>query len=96
MLWAAAVYWLLATCAPRTRPAILALAAGLVSVAVEFSRLLHWPPLNAFRPTLAGRLLLGAVFSPRNIAAYLFAILLTALFDGFYLRQIDKLVIDIL
>jgi hypothetical protein len=81
MLWAAAVYWMLATLAPRARSVALAITAGLISIAVEFSRLLHWASLDHFRPTLAGRLLLGAIFSPRNIVAYLLAILLTAFAD---------------
>ena len=86
MLWASAVYWLLATAAPRAGNTTLALAASLISIAVELSRLVHFPALDHFRPTLAGRLLLGAIFSPRNILAYLLAILLTALAD-YHLRK---------
>lgn len=83
MLWASAVYWMLAVIAPRARVVSLAVFAGLISIAVEFSRLIDSPALDHFRHTLAGRLLLGAIFSPRNIAAYLLAILLTALTDRF-------------
>jgi hypothetical protein len=87
MLWAAAVYWLLATLLPRAASLPLALLASLISLLVEFSRLLDWPWLNSFRPTLPGRLLLGAIFSPRNIAAYLLAIALTAAADHYGRRR---------
>jgi len=80
-LWAADVYWLLAALLPRVRPAALALLASLVALAVEFSRLIDSPALEAFRLTLAGKLLLGSVFSPRNIVAYWVAIVATALID---------------
>jgi hypothetical protein len=80
-LWAADVYWLLAALLPRLRPAALALLASLVALAVEFSRLIDSPQLQAFRLTLAGRLLLGSIFSPRNILAYWSAIVATALID---------------
>ena len=80
-LWAADVYWLLAALLPRLRPAALALLASLVSLAVEFSRLIDSPPLQSFRLTLAGKLLLGSIFSPRNIVAYWLAIAATALID---------------
>lgn len=81
MLWAAAVYWMLATLMPRVAVRTHALIASLFSIAVEFSRLMDWAPLNHFRPTLAGRLILGAIFSPKNIVAYLLAIAITALCD---------------
>jgi hypothetical protein len=80
-LWAADVYWLLAALLPRLRPAAVALLASLVALAVEFSRLIDSPPLQAFRLTLAGRLLLGSIFSPRNIVAYWLAIATTAFID---------------
>lgn len=54
---------------PRPRWRILALAAG-IAVAVELFRLVHTPGLEAFRLTLACKLLIGRVFSPLNLVSY--------------------------
>jgi hypothetical protein len=81
-LWAIAVYWLVAAILPRSQAAILGLLAAAVALAVEFSRLIPSPALEAFRITLAGRLILGRFFSPRNIAAYWLAILAAATLDS--------------
>ena len=81
-LWAIAVYWMIAFLLPKSRVATLAALASLFALAVEFSRLIPSPALEAFRETLAGRLILGSIFSPRNIVAYWVAILAAALFDG--------------
>ena len=82
MLWAIAVYWLIAALLPRSTPPKLALLAALAAAAVEFSRLIHTPAFDAFRETLAGKLLLGRYFSLKNIAAYWLAIALTAWLDS--------------
>jgi hypothetical protein len=81
VLWAAMVYWLVAALLPRRRPITVAAAAATVAALVEFSRLFHPPALDAFRLTLAGKLLLGRFFSTRDIAAYWLAIAATALLD---------------
>lgn len=81
-LWAVTVYWLLASLLPRARPRTLAILAAILSLVVEFSRLIPSPTLEAFRLTLAGKLLLGRIFSPRNIVAYWLAILAITLIDG--------------
>lgn len=80
LLWGAMVYGLvgLALTAPRRR--ILAVAAG-IAVAVEVFRLVHTPKLDAFRLTVAGRLLIGRVFSPLNLVAYAAGILAARLLD---------------
>lgn len=80
-LWAISLYWLLGAAFPRRSRLELALTAGLAAAAVEFSRLLHTPGLDAFRESLAGRLLLGRFFALRNIAAYWLAIGAAALLD---------------
>ena len=82
-LWAVDVYWLCAALLPRQYPRVLALLAALAALAVEFSRLIESPALEAFRLTLPGRLILGRIFSPRDVAAYWAAILATALIDHF-------------
>jgi hypothetical protein len=82
MLWAIMVYWIAALLLPRWPPLHLALCAALIAAAVELFRLIHAPALDAFRLTLAGRLLLGRVFSLFDIAAYWLAILFTAVVDS--------------
>ena len=89
-LWAITVYWLLASLLPRVRPLMLAILATLISLAVEFSRLIPSPALDAFRLTLAGKLLLGRIFSPRNIVAYWLAILAIAIVDTLAVRDLKQ------
>ena len=81
MLWAAALYWLIAAILPSHKPHELALLTALAAAAVEFSRLVHTPAFDAFRLTLAGKLLLGRFFSLKNIVAYWLAIAITAALD---------------
>ena len=81
MLWAAALYWLIAAILSRLAPIRIAMIAAVASAAVEFSRLWHTPAFDAFRITIAGKLLLGRFFSLKNIAAYWLAIALTAWLD---------------
>src|SRR6202789_4645992 len=86
-LWAMALYWFVAACLPRMRVGAVASIAAGTAGALGFSRLWHTRALDAFRGTLAGRLLLGRYFSVRNIAAYWLAIALTALLDLLLLRR---------
>lgn len=81
MLWAVALYWLVAALMPRARVATIFVVALPAAAAVEFSRLIHTPGFDHFRTTLAGKLLLGRYFSLWNIAAYWLAIGLIALAD---------------
>jgi hypothetical protein len=82
ILWAIMVYWLVAFFLPKKKPQTLALVAAIVAAAVECFKLYHSPGLNAFRHTLAGKLLLGRIFSLRDIVAYWLAIAVTACFDS--------------
>ncbi|TXH84338.1 MAG: DUF2809 domain-containing protein [Rhizobium sp.] len=70
ILWGAMVYWLLATIFAGAHHARVASAAVALAVLVELFRLWHTPALDAFRLTTTGALLLGRVFSPWNILAY--------------------------
>jgi hypothetical protein len=81
MLWAIALYWLIAALLPKARPTTLAIIVAFAAAAIEFSRLYHTPQFDAFRETMTGKLLLGRFFSPKNIAAYWLAIVLIAAFD---------------
>jgi len=80
-LWAIMVYCLIAACFPSLRPLQLAVTACLIAALVEISRLHHSPIEDAFRLTLAGRLLLGHIFALSDIAAYWIAIMATAAID---------------
>ncbi len=71
VLWGAMV--LLVVAGLRRRPGFAwstPLAAGLVALGTELLRLFHAPALDAFRLTLPGALLLGRVFSLRDLVAY--------------------------
>ena len=70
LLWAIMVFLLVGMCLPRLSPMRLAAIAGAIAVVVETSRLVHVPWLDAFRVTTAGALLLGRIFSPWNLLAY--------------------------
>ena len=89
-LWAAALYWFLAALLPRLRPRGLAILAIAIATLLEVSRLIPIGPIDAFRLTLAGKILLGRYFSPKNIAAYLLAISLAAALDRLLLPHHQK------
>lgn len=80
VLWGAMVYGLVGLVLPMPRRRIVMLAA-LAALAVEAFRLVHTPGLDAFRLTLAGKLLIGRVFSPWNLVAYAVGILVVRLAD---------------
>lgn len=80
-LWATMVFLLVGLLLPgRTRGQIAAIALA-IAIAVELSRLVHTPWLDAFRLTTAGALLLGRIFSLWNMVAYAVGILLGAGLD---------------
>jgi hypothetical protein len=81
-LWAMALYWFLATLLPKLRPRSIATIAITIATLLELSRLIPVAPIDAFRLTFAGKILLGRYFSIKNIAAYLLAIALTAALDS--------------
>jgi hypothetical protein len=80
-LWAIALYWFLAALLPKLRPPALATLAIIIATLLELSRLVPIAPIDAFRLTFAGKILLGRFFSIKNIAAYILAITLTATLD---------------
>jgi hypothetical protein len=82
-LWAVALYWFLAAILPKLRPIAVATFAILIATLLELSRLLPIPPIDTFRLTFAGKILLGRYFSVKNIAAYILAIALVAALDSF-------------
>ena len=86
-LWAAALYWFLATLLPKLRPIALVTLAITVATILELTRLIPIAPIDAFRLTLPGQILLGRYFSLKNIAAYILAIALIAILDRYFIAQ---------
>ena len=86
-LWAVMVYWLVAFVLPRKAPRSLGFLAAIVAAAVECFKMYHSSGLDAFRLTLAGKLLLGRVFSVRDIVVYWLAIVAVAFLDVFVVLQ---------
>ena len=93
VLWSAMLYCLVAAIRPfgTARFKVAALAI-LIAAAIELSRLVHTPALDAFRLTLPGALLLGHVFSIWDIVAYAFGIAIACLIDcaSLYLKESRK------
>ncbi|WP_245297357.1 DUF2809 domain-containing protein [Rhizobium oryziradicis] len=90
LLWGAMVYLLVAAALPRQKTAIVWLLANGLAIAVELSRLVHTPGLDAFRETMAGALLLGRVFSLLNILAYTLGIALAVLITQWLYGKVCK------
>ncbi|MDH6263024.1 DUF2809 domain-containing protein [Bradyrhizobium sp. BR13661] len=81
LLWATMVFLLVGVLLPRLSQTRNAAIAMVIAVVIELSRLVHLPWLDAFRPTTAGALLLGRIFSPWNLAAYAIGIALGVWLD---------------
>src|SRR6266550_676998 len=90
ILWAVALYWFLATLLPKLRPIAIATIAILIATLLELSRLIPIAPIDAFRLTFAGKILLGRYFSLKNIAAYILAIVLTAILDHLFIEPLQS------
>ena len=80
-LWAMMVVWLLGAVFPGSGLRVRAAAALAICFAVEFSQLYHAPALDALRRTVAGHLVLGSGFDPRDLAAYAGGILAAVLIE---------------
>ena len=87
LLWAIALYWFLAALLPKLSPPTLATLAITIATLLELSRLVPIAPIDAFRLTLPGQILLGRYFSIKNIAAYILAIVLTSTLDHRFLAR---------
>ncbi len=87
ILWAMALYWFLAAVLPKLRPIAVGSLAMAIATVVEFSRLVPIAPIDAFRLTFAGKMLLGRYFSVKNIAAYILAIVIAATLDHFFITR---------
>jgi hypothetical protein len=89
-LWAVALYWFLATLLPKLHPRAIAILAITIATLLELSRLIPIAPIDAFRLTFAGQILLGRYFSLKNIVAYALAITLTATLDHFFFPSASR------
>lgn len=89
VLWGAMVFLLVAVAMGSRHMIVSATIALMIAAAVEFSRLYQTPVLDEFRLTLAGRLLLGRVFSLWNILAYAMGIGMGMAIEA-WLRALDR------
>ena len=87
VLYGAMLYWLLAAGFPRARTVVLAVAATGLAFGIECFKLVRGPGLDAFRLTLAGRLVLGRVFTVGALVAYAVGIGCVAVLDGWWCRH---------
>ena len=69
-LWAMMVFWLVAGVRPEWRAGRVGVWAMGIATAVELFKLVPGAGLDAFRATLAGRLLLGKYFSVWDLVVY--------------------------
>ncbi len=86
-LWAIALYWFLAAVLPKLHPMAVGSLAMAIATVLEFSRLVPIAPIDAFRLTFAGKILLGRYFSVKNIAAYILSIVVAATLDHFFITR---------
>jgi hypothetical protein len=76
VLWATALALACAFASPRASIVRLAALCGILSAAVEFSKLCDAPWLHRIRWSVIGRLLLGTTFSCSNLLCYAIGIAL--------------------
>jgi uncharacterized protein DUF2809 len=80
-LWAVSIYWLVSTLLPNMRVEGAAAITAAIATTVEFFKLYHSPPVDSFRLTLPGVLLLGRFFSLWDLLAYYVAICVAGSLD---------------
>jgi Protein of unknown function (DUF2809) len=86
ILWGAMVFfWVAIAPLGFSRLRVAAISAA-IAVCVELFRLVHTPWLDDFRLTLWGALLLGRIFSPWNVLAYIVGIGLALGLDRLFQR----------
>jgi hypothetical protein len=90
ILWAAMLFFVVAIAAPQISRRSVVLVSSLSAIGIELFRLVHTPWFDEFRLTLPGALLLGRIFSLRDILAYGFGIGLALGLDGLAERVLAK------
>ena len=86
-LWAVMLAFWIGALTPTSATSVRALAALVVSFAVETSQLLHTPALDAIRRTAPGHLVLGSDFDPRDFAAYAAGVALAVLIERVLVKR---------
>jgi hypothetical protein len=81
-LWAMMLYWIMSTILPSMRLFLITALTGALATSIEFLKLYHSVPLDSFRDTLPGMLILGHTYSPWDILVYWLAIYITASVDA--------------
>lgn len=81
ILWATAVFLVLALVRPAARRGTLAVVAAVISLAVELSQLAHPAWLETLRSWPGAGLLLGYTFVPSDLACYALGIVLGLVLD---------------
>ena len=87
-LWALMVFFAWRALRPRACTRDVALLAAATSAVVECAKLWQAPWLVAFRYTTIGHLLLGHVFSWRNLVAYALGVLAGVALDRVLTRSL--------
>jgi hypothetical protein len=82
VLYAAMLYGLVVVAFPYWRVRWVAALALALAFLVEAFKLVHWAALDAFRYTLAGKLVLGRVFTMGALVAYAAGVAAAALLDA--------------
>lgn len=90
VLWAVSVYLLIAFVWRRQRSGRIALAALMISVAVECSQLFHAPWIEAIRKTTLGGLVIGWGFAWGDLAAYASGIMGCVLLERHFGKKRDE------
>ena len=86
-LWAVMIYWVISTVFGSRRMVRNIFLSGTIATAIEFIKLYDATWLDAFRRTLPGIILLGRIFTVRDIAAYWIAIVIAAMLERVALPQ---------
>ena len=86
-LWALVVFLCFGFAFRRSSTGLIALVAVCFAWSIEFLQLYHAPWIEAIRPTLFGRLVLGASFNSPDLLAYVLGIAIGALSEWIYFRD---------
>ena len=88
-LWGAMVFCCIATVRPNSDLRWVAVLAAVIAAVVELSQLVQYGPLDAFRSTTAGALLLGRTFDGLDILSYWAGVAIALLCASLLLRRLQ-------
>lgn len=83
ILWATMIYFIVRFFFINKPVSIIATISLLFSFAIEFSQLYKAPWIDSIRPTLFGRLVLGATFNWGDMVCYAFGVGIGVLVDRY-------------